>query len=192
MSAACRAVHVCYGDPSLQDVVQSWLAAHQVETSVFEDSYALTAHLILHSDHLADLAFIGADWIPADEESVVEYISETWPGAIIVIYGHRCDQLGPAGDPRIIRIASRDALERLAAERPEDFVASVRARVQADAGAARAAGEVASGKLAAGAPASDAPPLAGGQNSPGGPVESIHRPVLTPEELSALLDGHQN
>ncbi|TWT44692.1 hypothetical protein RAS1_11070 [Phycisphaerae bacterium RAS1] len=179
MVGVCRAVHVCYGDPSLQEVVQSWLAAHQIETLSFEDAYGLTAHLILHSSQLADLALIGSDWIPADEKAVAEYVLETWPGVVLVVYGQRCEQLGPPQDPRVVRFASREMLERVTAQSPADFVASVRARGTPAAPASPAVAVPGETSPAAAAPSATSADASG-------------RPVLTPEELSALLDEPGN
>lgn len=154
------------------------------------DVYEACVHLLRRCDQIADLAFLGADWLTDEEFGLVAHIRQTWPQTAVVVYG---------GAPAPVRVDllpltrgcyGRAALEALLTSSPARVVEGLlpeRAPVEASRTLVTPA--VAAVRTPRAAPAAGEPSVTR-RDAPEFelPRTEALRSILTAEELSALLD----
>lgn len=208
-----RVVHLCMGDRAWQNCVDRWLEAAGVVVSRFDDAYSLCAHLRQDSRPAPDAVAVGVDWLNRCELQVVKYVRQSWPGAVIIVYGTPQAPLDCATWDRLVVCSSRVQLDALLKRQMCDVLAGFQPRASravADAahvcivrpddrsgvleGGRRRRGvpdasvaddEVAEQEATAGQPL-DAPVADAFENGPIGVIGD--RAILTRDELAALLD----
>lgn len=87
MTTVRSAIHIRTGQRSATADIDRWLAQHGIATRTCDDVYEGCVLLLREYRDVPDLAFVGADWLSADECSIVAYIRQTWPQAGIVVHG---------------------------------------------------------------------------------------------------------
>lgn len=181
------AIHIRTGQRALVELIDAWLLRHGAQTLPFADVYAACVHLLKHYEDIPDLVLFGADWAAADEFNIVSYIRQTWSRTPIVVYS--ADGETPLFDllPLVLTCRGDVAVQRVLAASPTDLVR-------------RLCAELAPVTLYPAQP--DLPPARPTpvESAPAGARPALVRPgrtmprtdaptsVLTPEELSALLD----
>lgn len=144
-----------------------------------------------HYEQVSELALIGATWLMPDEFGIVRCLRETWPHVAIVVYALEHGAI--LSDPLTVTCAAEADLAELLAQTPADAVQRIRANGSKLWAAVREARR--SGAGTARAPHERAePPVArpaAGTLLRVAPAEP-GRPLLTAEELSALLDASEN
>jgi hypothetical protein len=173
-----NAIHVQTGQRVLVEQFDRWLERHDVSSAVFEDAYAACVHLLQNYNAIPDLALVGADWLSADELSIIAYIRQTWPRTAIVVY------VGQREAPRVELlpltrvVAGEAAVREWTARTPSERVAEINAELPAvlPVRMARSAEQ-------AGVEALLEPSKAAASEAD----EVAPRELLTAEELAALL-----
>lgn len=154
------------------------------------DVYEACVHLLRHCDQIADLAFLGADWLTDDEFGLIAHLRQTWPRTVVVVYG---------GAPAPVRVDllpltrgcyGQAALEALLASTPAHVVEGLLPeRAPVEAGRTPGTAAIAAGRMASAAPAAgDASVTRRAPSEFELPRTESLRSILTAEELSALLD----
>jgi len=184
------AIHVRTGQRAAAAAIDEWLRRHDVAVTDLADVYEACVHLLRHCDQIADLAFLGADWLTDDEFGLIAHIRQTWPRTVVVVYG---------GAPAPVRVDllpltrgcyGRAALEALLASSPAHVVEGLLPeRAPAEAGRTPGTPPVAAARTPSAAPAAGEASVTR-RDPPESELprtESL-RSILTAEELSALLD----
>lgn len=116
------AIHIRTGQCAVVEMLDAWLARHKVDVTALADVYEACVHLVTSYEHIPDLALIGADWLAADEFSIVAYIRQTWPRTGVVVYGGTRET--PLVDvlPMMLTCRTEAALQELLAGTPADVV----------------------------------------------------------------------
>lgn len=196
------ALHIRTAEPGLADLVDAWLTTHRVRCTCCADVYEACVHLIKHSQDVPDIAFVGSDWLAADDFLILRYLRETWPSVAIVVYGTRDGATTCADEPLCRVCRSRRALLCLLEHPPALLLRRLRSAPgeprSTDAAAVQPGGtrEAMRGEKGDRPPAEPQPSEApqGGQagsESERAPLEGAPRTILTDEELSALLNGDE-
>jgi hypothetical protein len=109
------------------DAIDAWLTDHEVEAFACADVYEACVHLLREYENVPDLVLMGADWLAEDELGIVRYVRETWPQAVMVLYG----AAAPAGLdllPLTLTCRTDAGLQELLAKPPAQVVRQLRAR----------------------------------------------------------------
>lgn len=208
-----RVVHLCTGDLAWQNCLDRWLDAAGVVVSRFENAYSLCAHMLQNRNQAPDAVALGVDWLNCYELQIVKYVRQSWPRAVIIVYGTPQAPVDHATLDRLIVCSSRAQLDALLKRRMQDVLAGFQAR------APRAVVGVSDGRITrpddrsgilegsgrrnvAPVPAaadssaseqedtteqrSDAPVADASENGPIGVIGD--RAILTRDELAALLE----
>lgn len=120
-----RAIHVRTGNPASGDDLTAWLIRESVATTVCRDAFDTCAIMTRARAAAPDVAFVGLDWLPADELAILHHIRETWPGVSMVAYSHVHTEIA-LGLPRTLALHSRDEIEQVIAGRFEQLLERLR------------------------------------------------------------------
>lgn len=100
------ALHICVGDRGRAFLFDSWLSRNDVETQCVADALAACVQLLRCPDRVPDLVLLGSDWFGPEELLLSRYVHETWPAAVLLIYGPRRDNSQIDNSPLSVRIDS--------------------------------------------------------------------------------------
>ncbi len=125
MAFAGQALHIRAADPPLAAHVDNWLRTHRLRVAELEDAYAACVQLLRRPEEIADLAFIGADWLGPTELRIVQYVRDTWPASGIVVYANRAVPGLTNAPLRRVVAAERELIELLSRS-PADLLRLLR------------------------------------------------------------------
>lgn len=185
-----KAFHLLAGQSQGAELVDAWLRRHRVRQVVLKDPYEACVYLIRHADQVPDFAFVDADSLTREELIIVQYLRETWPGVGIIIYsGHDQAELPDSGP---LQRASRGTagLRQLLGSSPERLLRRLRIFPDQDANGGAQRGNSRPTGSRTETPPAQGPP-AGSPPQPAPPptkTDNLPRGILSPEELSALLE----
>ena len=171
------AIHLRTGQRARVEAVDTWLARHEVPVAAFDDAYDACVHLLLHCADIPDLAVVGVDWLTPDEFQILAYIRQTWPHAVIVVYGGEGELPGFDLLPLTQAYARDGGIQTMLADTPEEIVRRLRGRRPSLTALARPESVGDTGGSTAKQSASSPLPF----RSP--------RAILTAEETAALLES---
>jgi hypothetical protein len=182
------ALHIRTGQPATGAALEGWLARHTVDVVGCDDVYEACVRLLQNYDAVPDLVLLGADWLNADEYRIVRYVRETWPRAGILIYGRIEPSPAWHATPMLHVCHTPGALDKLIAATPAQLLQ-------------RLCADTAPLGLGAARPPAPAPTLPRDRQEPctvtsvaaapeptAAATRNAARALLTPEELSALLN----
>ena len=118
-----RAIHIRAGQAGAGQAVDNWLEHHGVERVRCADVLDACAFILKNSAHVPDLAFVGVDWLTADDLAIIKYLRETWPAIAIVLYGEHAKLDPHARATRTLVCPSRAALDEILAAPPDRLLA---------------------------------------------------------------------
>lgn len=167
-------LHLATADHASTAQVDAWLQRYSTSVSRCSDVFDACLNLIRSPEHVPDLVLLGADYLLTDELNIFDYLRETWPSAIVVVYGdaERCARL-TAGRDTDVYTPPRAALDL--AQSPAALLEQARQALRG--------GESARLKVRPTEVAVDPTPQANGIRLRSGESSAI----LTREELAALL-----
>lgn len=84
------AFHLRTGSVAAGNLIRAWLHAHAYAVSDAPDPYSAVAFFRSAPDFAPSLVLIGAPGLAPGEERVIDYASQRWPDAWIIVY----DDLG--------------------------------------------------------------------------------------------------
>jgi len=208
-----HAIHLRTGDGVVDAAVGDWLERNHTQTVSFSDVFETCVYALSKGTREPSLALIGTDWIAPDELGIIRYLREAWPRVTAVLYGRlpadvmasefgvrhfgsasairdmlkrtpaaltelkrgESDEGAAAGVHRTLEpLLSTPSHETSRGEKREPPVPNVRTKDAA----------VLAAELAA------RPPEALGK-AERGTADSLHRAILTQEELKALLEDEE-
>jgi hypothetical protein len=184
-----KAIHLHAGQSQGAELVDAWLRRHRVREIGLKDPYEACVYLIRHAEQVPDLAFVDADSLTREELTIVQYLRETWPAIGIIIYSNRDQAELPDSGPLQRACHGAASLRQLLESPPERLLRRLRifpdqepngGTRRGNSRPAVARADTTPPQPPAGLPAQPAPPRKQTDNLPRG--------ILSPEELSALLE----
>jgi len=200
-----RALHLRTSSNRADQLVERWLRQHGVEVLRCADAWQACLSALQRRGEPVELAFVGLEWLAADELAVLHHVREAWPrvGLVIVACAGESLLMPP---PRTIVCRGLQALRRLLSGGPDQLLQRfarferVERRPLTPAMPASAAPPARSLETELPreivAPDAGSPAAAPGHDGepPAPPTDNQRRagPVgLTPEEVAALLQDDQ-
>lgn len=188
MDRVSRAIHIRTGSREAADAIDAWLNRHDVATLSLTNVYDACVYLLRKYDMIADLAFVGTDWLAAEDFAILDYLRQTWPRVGIVVYG--CTANTPRVDvlPLMRALPAGDLTRQLSENTPTEMLARLYARATPLGEPPPAREKPAQTAIPTPRPAAprvDTPPPAVQRAEP--PDDDL-RTILTAEELAELLD----
>jgi len=107
------------GDRETDGAISAWLERHGVEVVECADPFEACTLALTQREPTPDLAFIGADWLAADELAIVGYFREAWPGLTTVVYGSAPATARFDAAPATWVCRSGSAVRRMLADSPD-------------------------------------------------------------------------
>lgn len=213
MKLGRKAIHLRTGDRGTDGAISAWLERHGIEVIACADAFEACTFALTHSAATPELALIGADWLAPDELAISGYFRETWPAVTIVIYGSAAATASIEDGSLTHVLRSPAAVRRMLAAAPDALLGESRGalRTPATLDDWRTRFDVPGLETSAAdaevllpqpvvrtrdreAPDVDLAPHVSGQppeTAAGSPVPASP-PILTREELAALLDDEEN
>ncbi len=96
-------LHLATADHASTAQVDAWLQRYSASVLRCADAFDACLNLIRSPEHVPDLVLLGADYLLTDELNIFDYLRETWPSAIVVVYGdaERCARLTTGRDAEL-------------------------------------------------------------------------------------------
>jgi len=122
------------GERGTDSAIAAWLERHGVEVAACSDAFEACTIALKKTGEAPDVAFVGSDWLPADEHVILDYFDEIWPDLITVVYGRVPAAIASREGPRTLVCSSAQALRRILDDAPDALLQGLRAITETQPG----------------------------------------------------------
>lgn len=115
-----RALHIATGDQAAAFLFDAWLNRYSAEIERVSDVFDACVRMLQSPEKLPDLILLGGT-LADDEQLLIRYLIETWPGAIILHYGQG-GAAHPIAAPWILHVESQTRRNEILSSDPAHLV----------------------------------------------------------------------